>query len=162
MKKVLILFPHFLLPGGAANSSVRFARMLQSNGYIVEILCAGANDSFLNDNQDLQFTFLDIPYSNSFRYWVGLPFWQLKITCVLDRYSDYIFFPQVLPSNWWAWIFKLSHPRQTIIWNCNEPSAFIHSQDWINAIANPIMRWGAIVCNPLLKWIDIFSKNRMI
>jgi len=153
--KILFLFPHFLLPGGAANSTTKFARGLQEKGYIVEILCANASVDFLTANSDLKISQLKIPNSNSFFYWALLPYWQIKINRTLARYPDYIFFPQVLPSNWWAWIFKLTHSKQKIVWNCNEPSAFIHSKKWIEAIQNPWMKIGAKIANPFLKYIDI-------
>lgn len=155
MPKILFLFPHFLLPGGAANSTVRFARALNKKGYVTEILCAGISDDFQKENDDLKFTILDIPHSGTFSYWALFPFWQIKINKVLSKYPDYILFPQVLPSNWWAWIFKLMHKNQKIIWNCNEPSAFIHSKTWIQAIRNPFMRFGAMILNPILKAIDV-------
>jgi len=153
--KILFLFPHFLLPGGAANSTVRFARALQNKGHITEIICAGINNSFLQENKDLKFTILNIPSSGTFAYWALFLFWQIKINYALSKYPEYILFPQVLPSNWWAWIFKLTHKNQKVVWNCNEPSAFIHSKTWIKAIKNPFMRIGATILNPLLKKLDI-------
>jgi hypothetical protein len=155
MKKILFLFPHFLLPGGAANSTVRFARALNEKGHEAEIICAGANADFLNENNDLKFTIINVPSSGTFSYWALFPFWQMKINKELSKYQDHIFFPQVLPSNWWAWIFKLTHKNQKIVWNCNEPSAFIHSEAWIKTIKNPLMHMGAITLNPLLKTMDI-------
>ena len=160
MKKILFLFPHFLLPGGAANSTVRFARALNEKGYTTEILCAKINADFLKENSDLKFTLLDISHSGTFSYWAFFPFWQIQINKALEKYPDYILFPQVLPSNWWAWIFKLSHKDQKIIWNCNEPSAFIHSKTWVRAIRNPLMRIGAIALNPILKIIDIYLEKQ--
>ncbi|MFZ2226227.1 MAG: glycosyltransferase [Candidatus Moraniibacteriota bacterium] len=160
MKKILFLFPHFLLPGGAANSTVRFARALNEKGYITEIICAGANPNFLQENKDLKFTVLNIPDSGTFSYWVLFLFWQIKINHKLSQYPDYIFFPQVLPSNWWVWFFKLTHKNQKIVWNCNEPSAFIHSKTWIKAIKNPLMRAGAIIFNPILKTTDIYLEKQ--
>lgn len=160
MKKILFLFPHFLLPGGAANSTVRFARALNEKGHTAEILCAKISADFLKENSDLKFTLLDIPHSGTFSYWALFPFWQIKINSALSKYSDYIFFPQVLPSNWWAWIFKLTHKNQKIVWNCNEPSAFIHSKTWIRAIRNSLMRIGAIALNPILKIIDIHLEKQ--
>lgn len=154
-KKILFLFPHFLLPGGAANSTIRFARALNEKGYTTEIICARISDDFLKENDDLKFTILNIPHSGTFLYWTFFPYWQIKINKALSKYIGYIFFPQVFPSNWWAWIFKLTHKNQKIVWNCNEPSAFIHSKTWIKAIKNPFMRLGAIILNPILKIIDI-------
>lgn len=160
MKKILFLFPHFLLPGGAANAAVRFARGLNEKGYATEILCTGANEDFLEENSDLKFSIIKIPHSGTFAYWALFPFWQIKINKKLSQYRDCIFFPQVLPSNWWAWIFKLTHKNKKIVWYCNEPSAFVHSKTWILAIKNPAMRIGAIIFNPILKFIDVaLEKN---
>ncbi len=153
--KILFLFPHFSLPGGAADVTKKFARALQGKGHVVEILCADASTDFLTENSDLKISRLRIPKSDSFFYWLLFPYWQIRINRALTKYADYILFPQVLPSNWWAWIFKLTHRKQKIIWYCNEPSAFIHSKKWIDAIQNPLMRIGAKIANPFLKYIDI-------
>lgn len=153
--KILFLFPHFLLPGGAANVTVKFARGLQENGHIVEILCANAVADFLVENSDLKISQLRIPNSDSFFYWALLPYWQFRINKALKEYGDYIFFPQVFPSNWWTWIYKLFNKEKKVVWYCNEPSAFIHSEKWIQAIKNPLMRIGARIVNPLLKYADI-------
>lgn len=154
-KKILFLFPHFLLPGGAANSTVRFARALNEKGHTTEIICTGISGDFAKKNSDLKFKILNIPNSGTFYYWALFPLWQIRINKELSKYPDYIFFPQVLPSNWWAWIFKISHRITKIVWYCHEPSAFIHSKAWIKAIKNPFMHIGAIILNPILKKIDI-------
>lgn len=158
--KILFLFPHFLSPGGAANSTVRFSRALNEKGYTTEIICAGISEDFFQENKDLKFTALAVPQSGTFKYWALFPFWQIKINKVLEKYSDYIFFPQVFPSNWWAWIFKLSHKSKKIVWNCNEPSAFIHAGAWIRAIKNPFMRIGATALNPILKKTDVYLEKK--
>jgi glycosyltransferase involved in cell wall biosynthesis len=153
--KILFLFPHFLLPGGAATATINFARALNQKGHRVEILCCAISEEFKQAYADLNFTTISVPTSNTFFYWALLPFWQIKINRALSNYKNYIFFPQVLPSNWWAWIFKLTHKNQKIIWNCNEPSAFIHSKTWIKAIKTPFMRVGAKLFSPLLQIIDV-------
>jgi glycosyltransferase involved in cell wall biosynthesis len=158
--KILFLFPHFLSPGGAANSTVRFARALKEKGHTVEIVCARVSDDFLEENKDLKVTMLNIPHSGTLRYWAFFPLWQRKINKTLLKYEDYIFFPQVFPANWWAWIFKFFYKDKKIIWNCNEPSAFIHSEKWVSSIRNPFMRLGAIMCNPFLKKVDIFLEKK--
>lgn len=155
MQKILFLFPHFLLPGGAAHTTIRFARGLQGLGYATEIICAGVAEHILRDNTDIRFTVLDIPKSNLLKYWAFFPFWQIRINRTLSKYKDSVLFSQVLPSNWWAWIFKLTHTKAKIVWYCQEPSAFIHSTAWIKAIQSPMMRWGALCCRPVLKKIDI-------
>jgi len=153
--KIVFLFPHFLSPGGAANVVLQFAKALQSNGHQVEICCAKVSEEFRINHSDLKFTELNIPASNSIAYWVFLPFWQLKIHHQLNGYNDCILFPHVLPSNWWAWIYKKRKNKVKVIWYCNEPSAFIHSRAWINAIPVQFMKWGAKMFNPFLKKIDI-------
>lgn len=153
--KILFLFPHFIIPGGAARVTLDFAHGLQKSGHTIEILCANASPDFLRENSDLKISQLCIPNSDSFWYWILLPYWQIKINKTLKKYPGYILFPQVLPSNWWAWIYKLFNRKQKIVWYCHEASAFIHSKKWINSITNPFMRVGAKIFNLLLKKIDI-------
>jgi glycosyltransferase involved in cell wall biosynthesis len=154
-KKIIFLFPHFLSPGGAANVVLSFAKELQSRDYQIKIICAKASREFLNKNNDLNIKQLKIPTSNSLFYWLLFPFWQIRINKILSNYKNCILFPHVLPSNWWAWIYKRKNENQNIIWYCHEPSAFIHSKKWINAIGNPVIRIGAKILNPILKKIDI-------
>jgi glycosyltransferase involved in cell wall biosynthesis len=153
--KIVFLFPHFLSPGGAANVVLQFAKALQATGYQVEICCAKVSKEFMDNNPDLRFNELKIPPSSSFVYWLFFPFWQKKIHRQLNRYKNFILFPHVLPSNWWAWIYKRKSGKAIVIWYCNEPSAFIHSRAWINAIPIRLMKWGAKLLNPLLKKIDV-------
>lgn len=153
--KVLFLFPHFLTPGGAATVVLQFANALQSRGHQVQIICAKVSEEFRKQNPDLSFKELKIPTSNSFFYWLFFPYWQLKINKHLNFYKDHILFPHVLPSNWWSWMFKQTHANTKVVWYCHEPSAFIHSPIWINALSNKFMKQGAKVLNPFLKRKDI-------
>jgi glycosyltransferase involved in cell wall biosynthesis len=152
--KILFLFPHFLSPGGAATVVLQFARGLQQKGHKVEIICARVSEEFQQSNPDIKFRELKIPLSNSLFYWMFLPFWQLRINRMLRSYKEYILFPQVLPSNWWAWLYKRKQKAAPIVWYCHDAGAFIHSSAWINAIPNKTMRWGAKLLNPLLKKAD--------
>ncbi len=133
---------------------LKFAKGLQDKGHAVDILCANASPEFLNDHTTLKITQLHIPNSNSMAYWFLFPYWQYKINKRLKDYPDYILFPHVLPSNWWAWAYKKKHPEAKVVWYCHEPSAFIHSKTWINAIPHFFVRTGAKILNPLLKIID--------
>ncbi|HEX6848656.1 MAG TPA: glycosyltransferase family 4 protein [Chitinophagaceae bacterium] len=162
--KILILFPHFISPGGAATTLLKYANELQLRGHEIEIVCARVSKEVLEENSMLKFKELNVPISSSFFYWVFFPFWQLKINRILKDYKDYVFYPHVLPSNWWAWIFKLTHKNSKIVWHCHEPSAFIHSNAWINAIHNPLMRLGAKLANPFLKRVDLYleKKNNLV
>lgn len=153
--KILFLFPHFLYPGGAANVVLKFAEALQTRGHKVEICCAKVTDEFKKRHPHLHFKELKIPLSNSVYYWLLLPLWQIKINRLLHNYKDYVLFSHVLPSNWWGWFFKRAYRHAKIVWYCHEPSAFIHSKRWINAIPGSFMRRGAKLLNPFLKKMDI-------
>jgi glycosyltransferase involved in cell wall biosynthesis len=153
--KILFLFPHFLTPGGAANVVLQLARALQERNHEVVIICAKVSKDFRERNADLSFEELDIPTSNSILYWALFRFWQKRINERLNSHEDYVLFPHVLPSNWWAWMYKRKNRQAKVVWYCNEPSAFVHSKSWINAIPVKAMKWGAKVLNPLLKRIDI-------
>jgi len=162
--KLLFLFPHFQSPGGAANVVLKFANGLQAKDHVVEILCAKVSEEYIKENPSLKFKQLYIPTSNSFFYWLLFPFWQYKINKQLKNYTGYILFPHVLPSNWWAWIYKRKGRDIRIAWYCHEPSAFIHSKPWINAIPNRFMKTGAKFLNPFLKNIDtaLERKNDLV
>jgi glycosyltransferase involved in cell wall biosynthesis len=73
----------------------------------------------------------------------------------LERYKDWILFPQVIPSNWWVWMYKRKNKQAKVVWYCHEPSAFIHSKSWIDAIPSKAMKWGAKLLNPFLRRLDI-------
>ena len=158
--KILILFPHFISPGGAAKTLLKYAKELQLKGHQIEIVCAKISKEFLEENSELTIRELHIPVSSSFLYWLLFPFWQIKVNRILKNYKDHVLYPHVLPSNWWAWIFKLTHKDRKIVWHCHEPSAFIHSDTWINAIHNPVMRIGAKLANPILKRLDLYLEKK--
>ena len=153
--KILFLFPHFISPGGAATVVLQFAKGLQLKGHKVEILCARVSEEVQLANPKLIFKQMKIPLSNSFFYWFFIPFWQTRINKQLNFYENYILFAHVMPSNWWAWMYKRRYRASRVVWYCHDPGAFIHSPAWINAIPNRFMRWGAKILNPFLKRIDI-------
>ena len=153
--KILFLFPHFILPGGAATVVLQFAKGLQLRGHKVEILCARVSKEVQLANPQLIFKQIKIPVSSSFFYWLFIPFWQTRINRQIRSYENYILFAHVMPSNWWAWMYKRRYRASPIVWYCHDPGAFIHSTEWINAIPNPFMRWGAKFFNPFLKKIDV-------
>jgi glycosyltransferase involved in cell wall biosynthesis len=162
--KILFLFPHFLSPGGAANVVLEFAGALQKKHHTVVICCAKVSKDIRKGNAELTFEELDVPISSSFFYWLLLPYWQRKINRRLQAYKGFVLIPQVLPSNWWAWMYKTRNRDVKVVWYCHEPSAFIHSDSWINAIPVRVMKWGARILNPLLKRVDLIleKENDMV
>jgi glycosyltransferase involved in cell wall biosynthesis len=147
-------------PGGAAHSVLGFARALQNRGHVIEIICAKASNEYIFENADLKFNVLNIPISSSIYYWALFPFWQFRINQAFKKYKMYILFPQVFPSNWWTWIYKIFNRNQNIVWYCHEPSAFIHSRSWIKAIPGIHMRIAAFLLNPILKYSDIWLEKQ--
>jgi glycosyltransferase involved in cell wall biosynthesis len=153
--KILFVFPHFVSPGGAANVVLQFARALQQRQHSVVICCGKISKEYREQNPDLIFHELNIPTSNSFNYWLLLLYWQRKVNRELERYKDWILFPQVIPSNWWVWMYKRKNKQAKVVWYCHEPSAFVHSKSWIDAIPSKAMKWGAKLLNPFLRRLDI-------
>ena len=158
-RQILIMFPHLLTDGGAATATLQFASMLRRNGHSVSILCAKASDSFIGDYKELDIQELKIPISSSPLYWALLPFWQYRIHKTVAQYRDPILFPQVLPSNWWAWIYKKFNRDTKVIWYCHEPSAFFHSKNWIDAIPSYPMKVMAKLMRPITRALDIWLEK---
>lgn len=153
---LVYLHPHFTLPGGAGNVVLESASRLNPDKYNVWILCIRADSQFKSNYPRLSFIEIGGPLSNSLLFWVTLSWVQYKVHRVLNRLSPKIIFPNVLPANWWAFIYKLFHKDVLCLWYCHEPSAFIHFSQWIESISNPLVRISAKLLNPFLKVIDLF------
>ncbi len=158
-RHILILFPHLMVPGGAATAVFQIGSTLLTEGYKVSILCAKANEEFIKDHRGLDILPLNIPMSSSPFYWVLFPFWQFKIYKSISTFPNSLLFPQVLPSNWWAWIYKKLHPKTKVIWYCQEPSAFIHSKIWIDAIPSLPMKVISKIVRPFTQALDIWLER---
>ena len=155
---ILLLFPHFISPGGAATASIQFAKHLQLRGHEVVIVCAKASKSIIPEHPTLEIIELNIPISSSILYWALFPFWQIKINKLISKYPGHILFPQVLPSNWWAWFFKKTNSKAKIVWYCHEPSAFIHSSKWINSLPG-VTTLIAKAIRPFTRLIDLWLEK---
>jgi len=79
---------------------------------------------------------------------------QRKINRSLDCLKPDILLPSVLPANWWAFSYKRTRKNVFCLWYCHEPSAFIHSPEWIEAIEDRLMHQAAKRLNPWLKDLD--------
>ncbi|MFO7766095.1 MAG: glycosyltransferase, partial [Pelovirga sp.] len=67
--------------------------------------------------------------------------------------------PQVFPSNWWGFIYKRLHPSIKLVWICHEPSAFIHSMEWIGGLKPFWKRALAYTMKPFLAPLDVFLSH---
>lgn len=153
---LIYLHPHFTLPGGAGKFVLETAKRLQERGWRIVVVCGSVSTEYLTAYPNIEFRSAFSPLSSRFVFWLFFPIWQLKIHRILNQYKRKILFPQVFPANWWAFIYKKFHPKTICVWMCHEPSAFIHSAQWIDAIFSPTKRIIARVINPIFKKIDIY------
>ena len=151
---IVYLHPHFTIPGGAGKFALETAVRLQQRGHRIVIVCGKVNNDYRRQYPTLDFISISAPLTSSFLFWLLYPKWQKRINAVLNRFNKIILFPQVFPANWWAFVYRRSHPTIPCVWFCQEPSAFIHADNWINAISNPLKRLIARLFRGLFRTID--------
>ena len=154
-KKVLLLFPHIVNPGGALIYTLHLAGQLREAGARVAILTLRAAASEVKVPDGVDVISLNGPLTSSVFYWLLYPLWQSKIDQAILQWCPDIIVPQAFPSNWWGWIFRRRNRSMKLVWVCHEPSAFIHSDAWIRALKPFWKRIAAVVLRPVLKKIDI-------
>jgi glycosyltransferase involved in cell wall biosynthesis len=153
--RILVLFPHMVMPGGALNYTVRLAEQLLEQGATVAILALRVDRSAFRLTPGLEVISLDGPLTSSMWYWLFFPHWQRRISRAIATWRPDVLVPQVFPSNWWGWMHKRRHPSVKLVWICHEPSAFIHSQPWIRALRPWWKSVLARILQPLLATVDI-------
>lgn len=156
-KRILYLHPHFTLPGGAGRHALETGRVLASRGWDVHIASITHREDLLSGFQDcISFHTLGGPLSSSPWYWPHLPLLLRNVMRCINTVQPDIVFSQVFPANWWGFIAKLlSGHGLRHIWMCQEPSAFIHSQRWIDSLPINITGLAARIGNPILKALDV-------
>ena len=155
-KTIIYLHPHFTAHGGAGRFVLESGRRMAQRGHRVRVISIRADEALVGDHrQDIDFIDIGGPLSSSPWFWFLFPWSYIKVSRVLDKFEDFILFSQVFPANWWGGIYKLFHKKVRLVWMCQEPSAFIHSKEWIASIKDPLMRLGAGFFNPLLKAVDV-------
>ncbi len=154
-KRILYLHPHFTLPGGAGRHALETGKELALRGWDVHIVSIRNSDSLTSDYKTITFHQLGGPLSSSLLFWIRLPLIMWKVRRLIKALSPDIVFSQVFPANWWGFVAKASVGEAvTHVWMCQEPSAFIHSKKWIQALPYSAAGIGARLLNPLLKIID--------
>lgn len=151
---VLILHPHFTLPGGAGKFVLEVGERLAKLGYKVTVISMQSKYHLKNSAPNVRFIDVKGPLTSSFFFWILFPFWYWRISKMIDVLQPDVLFPQVFPAQWWALIYKRFHPSLRVVWMCQEPSAFIHSRLWINAIQSPLKRIIAHIIRLPLSAID--------
>jgi len=154
-KKVLLLFPHIVTPGGALFYTLHMASQLREDGARVAILTLKASDCEAKVPDGVDVISLNGPLTSSVFYWLFYPYWQGRIDRAILAWCPDVLVPQAFPSNWWGWLYRRRNRSVKLVWVCHEPSAFIHSEAWIQAIKPFWKRAVARFLRPLLKKMDI-------
>lgn len=155
--RVVILHPHFTLAGGAGTFVLEVSNRLVALGMEVTIVCIKAEPQIIQGcDSRVRFIQTGGALTSSLAHWLLLPLFLFRVVRLCRQLNPDILFPQVFPANWWGFSYKLIFPRTKLLWMCQEPSAFIHSKNWIAAIRDPLMHFLLVALNPALKVIDRF------
>lgn len=164
MKKqphILILHPHFVISGGAGKFALEVGQRLVSRGFRVSVVSMRHKAEIIRSANQVDFYSVGGPLTSSFWFWLFYPFWLWRVFRLIDQLQPDILFPQVFPAQWWAGFYKYFHPKTKIIWMCPEPSAFIHSKTWIDAIKSPTKKFVAKFFNQLFAKIDLLVSQKI-
>lgn len=155
-KTILYLHPHFTLPGGAGRHALETARVLANRGWRIHIAAIDYRDELIKPyTPAITFHKLGGPLSNSIWYWPHLPLLFKRVLATIDSIKPDIVFSQVFPANWWGFCVKaLRGGSLKHLWMCQEPSAFIHSKRWLDALPYSAAGILARVLNHPLRFID--------
>ena len=153
-KRILLLFPHAVMAGGALNYTIHHADFLVRQGAKVGLLTMQYDAKRFPFHPDVDVITLDGPLTSSMLYWLLLPWWHLRLHREISRWEPDLLLPHVFPANWWAWMYKFFHRDCKILWMCHEPSAFIHSRAWIKALRPYWKQLIAQIIRPVLSRID--------
>ncbi len=166
MKKescIVIIHPHFTIPGGAGKVILELGKRL-SREYDIKIICQRANKEIIDNYPEIEVLSLQGPLTHSIFFWSSFFFWRQKTHKIIDsikiKYKKIVVICNVFPANWIGIPYKNKNPQIPMYWYCHEPSAFIHDAKWINAIINPSKRALIKILLPLLSRYDKFLTKK--
>ncbi len=105
-KRVLLLHPHMVLPGGALNYMLKLGEQLRAQGATVGILTLQVDRQKYGDIDGVELLVIKGPLTSALSYWLLFPYWQMKINRQIREWQPEVLVPQVFPANWWAWLYK--------------------------------------------------------
>lgn len=156
-KRLVIIHPHFVLPGGAGRYALETGLELSKRDWDVHIVSIRHEPHIVAGYERLTFHSIGGPLSSSIWHWARLPWVILQVIKIIDSLSPSLVFSQVFPANWWVFCAKaLRGDALNHVWMCQEPSAFIHSKKWLKALPNNAAGIGARALNPVLRPLDVF------
>jgi len=157
MKKCLIIIhPHFTIPGGAGKVVLELGKRLSGEMSVV-MIAQKINNTYIKEFPELTFEDIKGPITSSFLFWLGFPLWYIKTAKIIKKYTkkgEVIILCNVFPANWIGIPYKIFHKNIRCAWFCHEPSGFIHIKKWRDAIQNPLKRFIANIIFPILSVID--------
>jgi glycosyltransferase involved in cell wall biosynthesis len=159
-KRIILLFPHMVTPGGALNYALRLAEQLRERGAAVAILTLRAERNAFSLQADIEVISLGGPLTSSFFYWLFFFYWQRRVARAITLWRPDVIVPQIFPANWWGWLYKRNDSAAKLAWICQEPSAFIHSRAWVLALRPWWKSALARILQPLLSTVDISLSRR--
>jgi glycosyltransferase involved in cell wall biosynthesis len=154
-KRVMMLFPHMVIPGGALIYTLRLADQLGKRGLRVSILTLRHDKKRIEPSDCVEvIAHPHGPLTSSIFFWLMYPFWQRWLNRKIREYRPDILISHVFPANWWGWLAKRTMPEIPMLWICHEPSAFIHSKRWIYALQPVWKSKIARMLRPFLVYLD--------
>ncbi len=134
-------------------------KRLVERGHNVDCVCIRADASIVGIESGIAFHEIGGPLSSQLAFWLGFRRGCSRVAEVVRRLvagspTECVLFPQVFPANWWGSYVLQKLPELRAVWYCQEPSAFIHSKAWINALPWP-KNWIAKGLNPILARWDL-------
>ena len=169
LPRVIYFPPHFLQPGGASTFAVETAKRLAQKGHDVDVISTHIPERVQSEyaNPNLHWHELACPKTSTIWFWLGWPVWFWQVWQVVtqleiksqEKNQQLILFPQVFPANWWGFLYKKFHPKNKLLWMCQEPSAFIHSEEWRQSLPAWWARVGLKWLRPLWRIADVWLAN---
>jgi glycosyltransferase involved in cell wall biosynthesis len=154
MKRIVFLHPHFTISGGAGRFVLEMGKLLSKKGYEIIVISIRTENNIVGSYKKyIKFINIDGPLSSSIWFWILFLSSYFKVAKILNEHDNFILFPQVFPANWWGFIYKIFHPKIKLIWMCQEPSAFIHSKEWINSLPKSKQILAKVV-GPIFSFFD--------
>lgn len=134
-------------------------KRLAARGHRVDCICIRADRNIVGSETGITFHEIGGPLSSQLLFWLNFRSSCARVADVAKRIVEEseqkcVLFPQVFPANWWGSSVLKRMPNTVSVWYCHEPSAFIHSIHWINALPWP-KNWIAKALNPILRRWDL-------
>jgi glycosyltransferase involved in cell wall biosynthesis len=157
MKKyLLIIHPHFTIPGGAGKVILELGKRLSKEMSVV-MIAQKINPEYIAEFPELTFESINGPITSSFFFWLLFPLWYFKTAKIINTFKkqgEISILCNVFPANWLGLLYKFFHKEISCSWFCHEPSGFIHIKKWRNAITSPLKKNIANAIAPIMAIID--------